>query len=135
MIFTGSKWAERLNYLASLEPGWCEGYGEALTSETLNKVDEILHLLDSPNFHVPGIYALAEDEGVIGMEWSEVGQSCLVSFQFTEDFKYEVFSMDSKGHPDDDILVEGMESFEEAITLLRECLTRSKLLTRCVTRD
>lgn len=134
MIFTESKWAERLNYLASLEPGWYEGYGEALTLETLNKVDEILHLLDSPNFHVPGIYALADEEGVIGMEWSEAGHSCLVSFQFTEDFKYEVFSMDSKGHPHDDVLIEA-ESFEEALALLRECLIKSRLLTRCVTRD
>ena len=60
------------------------------------------------------------------MEWSEVGQSCLVSFQFTEDFKYEVFSMDSKGHPDDDVFVE-TESFEEAMTLLRECLTKAQV--------
>lgn len=133
MIFAESKWAERLNDLASLEPGWYEGHGEALTTETLNKADEILNLLDSPNFHVPGIYPLV-DEGVIGMEWSEVGQSCLVSLQFTEDFKYEVFSMDSKGHPNDDILVE-TESFQEAMTLLRECLTKARLLTRCETRD
>ena len=35
-----------------------KGHGEALTLEALNKVDEILRLLDSPNFHVPGIYPL-----------------------------------------------------------------------------
>jgi hypothetical protein len=133
MSFTGNKWSERLNDLAAMEDGWYEGHGKALTPEALNKADEILHLLDSPNFHVPGIYPLV-DEGVIGMEWSEVGESCLVSFQFTEDFMYEVFSMDSKGHQDDDILVE-TESFEEAMTLLRECLTKARLLTRCETRD
>lgn len=133
MIFTKSKWAERLNNLASLEAGWYEGHGEALSFETLSKVDEILRLLDSPNFHVPGIYPLI-DEGVIAMEWSEAGHPCLVSFQFTEDFVYEVFSMDSKGNPDEDVLVE-TASFDEAMKLLRECLTKARLLTKCATRD
>lgn len=133
MSFTGNKWSERLNDLAAIEDGWYEGHGKALTFEALSKAEEILTMLDSPNFHVPGIYPLV-DEGVLAMEWSAAGHSCLVSLQFTEDFTYEVFSMDSKGHPDDDILVE-TKSLEDAMKLLRECLTKSKLLTVCETRD
>lgn len=136
MTYTGTKWSERLNYLATIEDGWYEkDWGNALKPEELDKANEILHLLDSPNFHVPGIFPLVGDEGVIGMEWSERNHPHMVSFHFTADFKYEVFAMNCNGNPNDDILVEGMESLEEAIALLRECLTKAGLLTRCATRD
>lgn len=136
MSYSGTKWAERLNYLATIEDGWYEkDWGNALKPEELDKANEILHLLDSPNFHVPGIYPLLGEEGVIGMEWTEKDHPYMVSFHFTEDFKYEVFSMNSEGHPNDDILVEDIESLEEAMELLRTCLTKAGLLTRCVTRD
>lgn len=134
MHYSGTRWAERLNYLAEIEDGWYEGYGEAIPETALNKADEVLHLLaTSPNFHVPGIYPLLED-GIVGMEWSEVGQPHFVSFGFTKDLTYEIFSMNSEGHPDDDILIE-TRSFEEAMNILRECLLSSSLLTRCATRD
>jgi hypothetical protein len=133
MSYSGTKWAERLNYLATIEDGWYEGWGEAVPPEALDKANEILHLLDSPNFHVPGIFPLVE-EGIIGMEWSERDHDCLVSLQFTKDFTYEVYSMNTKQHMDDDVLVE-TDSFEDAMKLLRECLTKAGLLTRCVTRD
>lgn len=136
MTYHDTKWAERLNYLATIEDNWYEKeWGNALTPEELDKADEILHLLDSPNFHVPGIYPLVGDEGVIGMEWSERNNPYMASLQFTADFKYEVFLMNSDGNPNDDILVEDIESLEEAMELLRACLTKAGLLTRCVTRD
>jgi hypothetical protein len=134
MTYTGTKWADRLNYLATIEDGWYwKGEGEAVLPATLDRADEILRLLDSPNFNVPGIYAMVEDGG-IGMEWAEIGQPHLVSIEFNKNFAYEVFAMDSTGAIVDDILLE-TNSFEEAMEMLRECLTKSRLLTRCATRD
>lgn len=133
MTYTNTKWADRLNYLATIEPGWYEGYGDALSTEALDKANEILSLLDSLNFNVPGIFPLVE-EGVIGMEWSHVGPGYLVSIQFTNDFQYEVYSINTKGRMEDDVSLE-TDSFEEAMSLLRKLLVDANLLTQCVTRD
>lgn len=134
MTYSNSKWAERLNYLATIEPGWYEGYGEAVTPEALAKADDILRVLDSPNFNVPGIYPMVED-GVVAMEWSDVSNGYLVTIElFTNNFAYEIYLINTEGKMEDDRSLD-TNSFEEAIEFLRDCLQQANLLTRCVTRD
>lgn len=134
MTYTDTKWAERLNLLSALEPGWYEGYGEAVPTHALDKVDEILRLLDSPNFNVPGIYPMVGD-GLVGLEWSNIehGQSVNIEL-FTDSFTYEIFLINLKGCMEDDLSL-NTNSFDEAIFFLKACLKDANLLTRCVTRD
>lgn len=124
MTYTDSKWADRLNYLAALEPGWYDGEGESINAEVLNKANTILHSLDSASFNVPAMFPLlAEDtgEGGISMEWAEKHQPHHLNLHISNQFAYEVYVLNLTTR--ETLLLE-TTSQEEAVSLLRKHLIR-----------
>lgn len=124
MTYTGTKWAERLNYLAAVEDGWYDGEGEALKPNVLDQANDILLSLDSEAFHVPAMFPLLHEdteEGGIMMEWAKVNHPHHLNLQISNSFAYEVwvFNLETR----DSSLLE-TESLDEALKLLTENLIR-----------
>jgi hypothetical protein len=129
MTYTDTKWAERLNYLAEIEPGWYDGEGETIKPEVLDQANSILHSLDSPTFNVPAMFPLLSEEtaeGGITMEWAERHQPHHLNLQISNNFAYEVYVFNLETR--DASLLE-TNSLEEAMSLLRENLIRVGFVT------
>lgn len=124
MTYTGTKWAERLNYLAEIEDGWYDGEGESVSLEVLDQADSILRALDSPDFNVPAMFPLLQDDidkGGIAMEWSMKQSPHLLNLQISNSLSYEIFWLNFETR--DYSLLE-IDSFDEAMQTLRENLIR-----------
>lgn len=134
MTYTGTKWAERLNYLAEVEDGWYDGEGEAIKPEVLDIANTILNSLDSPTFHVPALFPLLDNdadedefliEGGILMEWVERGNSphhrYHVSLQISNSFTYEIYVFNLANH---EMVFLETESVDDANKFLKENLIR-----------
>lgn len=103
MIYGGTKWAERLNYLSTVEDGWYEGTGEAIHSNVLKEAETVLTSLDALGLQVPALFPLLNDsdeeefvdEGGILMEWTRVDDlkedRYHISFQISNSLTYEVY--------------------------------------------
>lgn len=131
MTYTGTKWAERLNYLAAVEDGWYDGEGEAIKPEVLDQANNILHSLDSAIFNVPAMFPLLDNdadedefliEGGIIMEWSKAHHPHHLSLQISNNFTYEVYVIDfSKKEATTSLET---ASYDEALHLLSQHLIR-----------
>lgn len=79
-------WKTRLDYLASLELGWCNGEGEPVPDSVIATVDEFLETCsDHPGMFGqsrPGIYPLVMEPG-IQAEWES--EDVEWNIDFTED--------------------------------------------------
>lgn len=124
MTYTGTKWAERLNYLAAVEDNWYDGEGEAIQPKVLDQANDILNSLDSTNFNVPAMFPLLADdtgEGGIIMEWGKAHYPHHINLQISNSFTYEVYVFNFETR--DSSLLE-TNSLEEAVHLLTENLIR-----------
>lgn len=128
MTYTDTKWAERLNYLATVEDGWYDGEGEAINPDVLNIANTILSSLDSTTFHLPALFPLLGDdtnEGGILMEWVERGNNpnhrYHINFEITNSFVYEVYVFNLANH---EMAFLETESVDEANEFLRTNLIR-----------
>lgn len=134
MTYTGTKWAERLNYLAAVEDGWYDGEGEAIKPEVLDQANDILNSLDSANFNVPAMFPLLDNdadedefliEGGIIMEWVERSDNpnhiYHISLQISNSFTYEIYAFNLANREMDFLET---ESIDDANEFLRKNLIR-----------
>lgn len=128
MTYTGTKWAERLSYLETIEDGWYDGEGEAINPDVVNMANTILSSLDSSAFHIPALFPLIGDdtnEGGILMEWVERGNNpnhrYHISFQISNSFAYEVYVFNLANN---EMVFLETESVDKASEFLRKNLIR-----------
>lgn len=133
MNYTGTKWAERLNYLSTIEDGWYDGVGEAINSKVLDEANALLSSLDSPTFHVPALFPLLNDsdedefvdEGGISMEWVQrdatLDDRYHITLQISNRFAYEVYVFNLANH---EMNFLETKSVEDATKFLEENLIR-----------
>lgn len=134
MTYSGTKWAERLNYLAEVEDGWYDGEGEAIKPDVLDIANTILDSLDSSTFHVPALFPLLDNdadgdefliEGGILMEWVERSNNpnhrYHISLQISNSFTYEIYVFNLANH---EMVFLETESVDEANEFLRKNLIR-----------
>lgn len=104
MTIEHSEWKSRLEYLASLEQGWCNGEGEPVPDSVIATVDEFLAVVSrhpsiSYDGRHPGLFPLVSAPGVQvewwhdGVEWdiefTEMGAT-VCAFSPSEDFEVVV---------------------------------------------
>lgn len=133
MIYSGTKWAERLNFLAKIEDGWYDGDGEAINANVLEEANMLLNSLDSPTFHVPALFPLLNDsdeeefvdEGGISMEWVQrdiaAEDRYHITLQISNRFAYEIYVFNLVNH---EMHFMETDSFDEASMFLKEHLVR-----------
>ena len=138
MNYTGTKWAERLNYLSTIEDGWYDGVGEAINPKVLDEANVLLSSLDSPNFHVPALFPLLNDsdedefvdEGGISMEWvqrdSTLDDRYHITLQISNRFAYEVYAFNLANH---EMSFLETKSGEDATKFLEKNLIRTGFIS------
>lgn len=77
-------WKSRLDYLASLEQGWCNGEGDSVPVSVIETVDEFLIAVSRNPFIVydgqrPGLFPLGSAPGV-QVEWAYDGVDWDIEF-------------------------------------------------------
>lgn len=122
MIYEGTKWADRLNYLATVEDGWFDGQGDAVSPEVLDKTNQILNSISTFQAHLPALFPLMDDEtdeGGISMEWPGLQSSYSISLQITNRLKYWIFIHNRETRKTTSLET---HSFADAYQLLRDSL-------------
>lgn len=61
-------WAERLDYLANLKPGWLDGSGEAISEVAIQTAESFLFKVLDAELERPGVFPTPD--GGIQMEWA-----------------------------------------------------------------
>lgn len=92
MTYSGTAWADRLNYLAAIEDGWYwYGDGEAVSPEALDKADEILKELSDAGCPVPAMFPSLEEGFGMVMEWTNRELKQHLTLEITNDLKFEAY--------------------------------------------
>lgn len=132
MTFENTKWAERLNYLATLEDGWYDGNEKAISQKALQNADKVLNELDSDTFCVPGLFPSLEEGDGIALEWVNSKRSretgdfrdfIKASLYISNEGSYDLSILDHWKDSAEDTNLE-TKSYDEALTFLRSHLTR-----------